>query len=52
MNLDARFERVAKKPGSKKLVCGQWVEVLPEDDDALACDAPVSSSSRKDQSRG
>jgi hypothetical protein len=31
-----RFERVPKVPGSKKLVHGRWVEVLPEDEDALA----------------
>lgn len=29
-----RFQRVKKEPGSKKLVLGQWVEVLAGDEDA------------------
>ena len=29
-----RFERVPKEPGSKKLVCGEWVVVKPGDKDA------------------
>jgi hypothetical protein len=30
----AKFERTLKVPGSKKLVLGEWVEVLPDDEDA------------------
>jgi hypothetical protein len=30
----ARFQRIAKAPGSKKLVHGQWVVVQPGDEDA------------------
>lgn len=29
------FQRVEKEPGSKKLVCGNWVTVKPKDDDAI-----------------
>jgi hypothetical protein len=32
---EARFERVLKEPGSKKLIFGGWETVKPEDDDAL-----------------
>lgn len=31
----ARFERVPKAVGSMKLVGGRWVEVLPDDEDAI-----------------
>lgn len=30
----ARFERVKKVPGSKKLIFGEWVEVKEDDEDA------------------
>lgn len=30
----ARFERIEKEPGSKKLVLGKWVTVKAGDDDA------------------
>ena len=39
----ARFERVPKQPGSKKLVHGEWVDVKPDDEDAVKETGPAQS---------
>src|SRR5438309_10969699 len=39
-------QRVPKQPGSKKLVCGEWVEVKPGDEDAVS-DPVVQHGRRK-----
>lgn len=33
----AKFERIPKEPGTKKLVCGEWITVKEGDEDALRC---------------
>lgn len=41
-----RFERVPKEVGSRKLVLGKWVDVQPDDDDAIYKKGPAQSRSR------
>lgn len=33
----AKFQRILKEPGTKKLVCGEWITVKEDDEDAIAC---------------